>query len=95
MTAGQDGFTAQEIVDRANDLGLTEKDNGPWAPPMRKSAGATIRNSRWLVNIGASRYAHMAFPGTALPVADQLQNLFRHCRSENKLACVFEESLLW
>ena len=72
MIAGEEGFTAQEIVDKGNELGLTEKDNGPWAPPMRKSAGATIRNCKWLVNIGASRYAHMAFPGDSSPAVHQL-----------------------
>ncbi len=69
MTAGQQGFNAQEIVDKANELGLTVKDNGPWQPPMRKSAGAQIRNSKHLVNIGASRYAHIAFPGALSPAS--------------------------
>lgn len=63
MTAGAQGFTAQEIVDRANALGLTVKDNGPWDKSMRRNAATAVRNSKHLVNIGSSRYAHIAFQG--------------------------------
>lgn len=67
MGAGAAGYTAQELVDKANELGLSAKDKGPWEAPMRKSAASTVRNSKHLVNIGASKYAHVAFPGSILP----------------------------
>ena len=84
MTAGPQGLNAHELVDTANALGLSRKDNVPWDKSMRRNAATAVRNSKHLVNIGSSRYAHLAFPGGHLNSdtrhVEPLIGMSRHCR---------------